>query len=374
MRIVFYDPNRADYHVGSVFERPLGGTQSAACYLAMELAKLDHDVLYLTGASASRVSHGVACSGCALFRPAAIAQFDPDIFIILQRAGAGPQFRANLPARTRLLLWNADTPGQAVIAALKNPAEAAAYDAVITVSQWQRDQFAAAFPHLASKLVVRPYGMSPAFQCLYPPGAPIMPDKTWPPILAYTSTPFRGLDVLLQLFPEIRRRLPGTRLQVFSGMQVYFVDPLTDSPDMRELYERARTTDGVEYVGNLPQPQLAQRMKNVSMLLYPNTYEETACISVMEAFAAGCSVLTSDYGALPETTAGHATLIDPRRPDAAVRFIETTIEMLSAQQADPAGEETRRRAHVDWATATYHWPARAREWDAYLRTLVAPPV
>jgi glycosyltransferase involved in cell wall biosynthesis len=374
VRIVFYDPNHANYHAGSVFERPLGGTQSAACCLAIELVRLGHEVIYLTGTSIPQVSHGVACPGRAYLRPAALSQFDADVFITLQRAGLGGKLRALLPARTRLLFWNADTPQQPVVAALKDPAECAAYDTVVTVSDWQRTQFAAAFPHLAEKLITLRYGMSPAFQNLFPPATPIMPEKSWPPILAYTSTPFRGLNVLLHIFPEIRRRLPGTRLQVFSGMQVYFIDPLADTPDIRSLYDRARSTEGVDYIGNLPQPRLAQRLKTVSMLLYPNTYEETACISVMEAFAAGCSVLTSDYGALPETAAGRARLIDPRLADAAPRFIDVAVEMLEAEHADPIAEESRRRAQIDWATATYDWPTRAKEWDACLRALAPSPI
>ena len=35
------------------------------------------------------------------------------------------------------------------------------------------------------------------------------------PILAYTSTPFRGLDLLVSLFPQVRQEFPGSELQSF---------------------------------------------------------------------------------------------------------------------------------------------------------------
>ena len=45
MDIVFIDStSRAAYDPDTPFERPLGGTESAVCYLAPELAKLGHRV------------------------------------------------------------------------------------------------------------------------------------------------------------------------------------------------------------------------------------------------------------------------------------------------------------------------------------------
>ena len=49
-----YDPD-------TPFQRPLGGSQSAACYLAPELVKLGHRVTLANRADEPRVVRGVRC-------------------------------------------------------------------------------------------------------------------------------------------------------------------------------------------------------------------------------------------------------------------------------------------------------------------------
>ncbi len=97
------------------------------------------------------------------------------------------------------------------------------------------------------------------------------------------------------------------RLKVFSSLKVSQVTE--DRDEWEPLYRRCAETAEVEYVGSLTQPELARELRSINILAYPNTFAETSCISVMEALASGGFVVTSNWGYLPETTAGFAHLI-----------------------------------------------------------------
>jgi hypothetical protein len=85
------------------------------------------------------------------------------------------------------------------------------------------------------------------------------------PVLFYTSTPFRGLDVLLNAFPKIRAAVPNVRLRIYSSMSIYQVPEAEDQ--YRSLYDLARSMDGVEYIGSVSQARLAQELTGTAALM-----------------------------------------------------------------------------------------------------------
>jgi glycosyltransferase involved in cell wall biosynthesis len=131
--------------------------------------------------------------------------------------------------------------------------------------------------------------------------------------------------------------------------------------------------EGVDYRGSLAQPQLAAELRSVSVLAYPNTFAETSCIAVLEAMASGCLVVTSDLGALPETTAGFARLValTGGREAFRDRFIEATVEALGTLMGSvSAATESHLRRQVSQMNADARWSERAGQWAAWLSRLV----
>ena len=371
LRIAFACYSPLDFTVDSAYRVPLGGTESALCYLAEALAGAGHDVFLLNATSQPGRTRGVHClrlAADAFRRLPAL-----DALVVVSGAGPGRALRAALPPPTALVLWTGHAVDQPAVEPLYDPAQRAAFDGFALVSAWQRQQYLQHFGLPPERSAVRRNGIAPAFAGLFAGGEPILAPKARPPVLAYTSTPYRGLELLLDAFPRIRRAVPGSTLKVFSGMQVYQLPGAEEQARFGPLYRRCRETEGVEYLGGRPQPEVAAALKAASVLAYPNTYPETSCIAVLEAMAAGCRVVTSHRAALPETTAGFARLVPVDLDPAAYldRFVEEVVQALT--EPDGAEVEAKLRRQVEHVNAQHAWPTLAEEWAQWLARLRAAP-
>jgi glycosyltransferase involved in cell wall biosynthesis len=364
MKIAFLDPAPVDYTADTPYGAPLGGTQSAVCYLAAELAAAEHNVVIINCTSAPGDYRGVRCLHYQKWLTAAFLN-DFDVGVVVSSAAASI-LRKQYGVRIPLVLWNTHSYDQPAIQQLAVPEERALWSGFAFVSQWQFDNFVTRLSIPPDQSRVMRNAMSPAFARLTQPAL----SDVRPPVLVYTSTPFRGLDVLLTSFPMIRSAIPDARLRVFSSMAIYQV--ARDQDQFRALYARCATTDGVEYVGPLGQEQLARELSGATALAYPSTFAETSCIAVIEAMAAGATIFTTRLGALPETTAGFAEMIEivPDHNELAVNFANLVVNGLNAMRQDPQATGARREQQVAFARAHYLWRLRAAEWVSWLSALI----
>lgn len=374
MRIGFADFYGMDFHALSVEQAPMGGSQSATCYLARALAHAGHEVFLINHISPASVGKydGVTSLAWKQTGLAELRALNLDVLVNVMLASNVLDFRYAVGPDVKLILWNHHLHDHPDIQPLSDPGAQAAFDGFAMVSQWQREQYIRQFHLDPARTAVLRNAIAPAFANLFPNHTPILPEKSGPPILTYTSTPFRGLNLLLDALPAIRAAIPGTRLEVFSSMKVYQFAPEKEQAQYGALYQRCRETAGVEYCGSIAQPELAQRLRRVTMLAYPNTYPETSCIVVMEALAAGCHVVTSHLGALPETTAGFAARLIPVGNDAKAyleQFIAQIISTLQDSSRDSAANESLLRSQIDKVNAELTWKQRAAEWQEWLERL-----
>ncbi|WP_293339151.1 tetratricopeptide repeat protein [Microcoleus sp. CAWBG58] len=393
MKIGFLDTYTWDYNIETPYREPLGGTQSAICYLAEALAALGNEVFLLNNTSESGMSRGVDCRQRVADEANLELLRSLDFLVVVNVVGKALEIKPLLGQQTNLILWIHNEPDFVFLDGFKNEREINACDALVFVSEWQREQFHALFGIDSNRSYVLRNAIAPCFANIFADNISIQSQKSQPPILAYTSTPFRGLDILLNVFPEIRQAVPGTRLKVFSSMKVHQIDDNDNQLCFDGLYEECQEIEGVEYVGSVPQPELVRQLRSVAVLAYPNSYLETSSIAVMEAMASGCRIVTSELAALPETTAGFARLVSmsgvknlasvinwkragtPDWEGYTRRFLDATVEVLKdCTGAGSATAETHLRQQVEYINRGCTWSVRAREWVEWLNSISVKPL
>jgi glycosyltransferase involved in cell wall biosynthesis len=264
------------------------------------------------------------------------------------------------------VLWTQHAHDQPAMRALTDRDCARQWDRIVCISDWQKAMYHQELGVPLDKIDVARNAISPAFERLYQDESDLIRAKSPSLRLAYTSTPFRGLDILLACFPAIYRLHPTCRLDIFSSMQVY--GQPVENDQYVPLYARCRETPGISYRGSVSQTVLAKELAGASVLAYPNTFAETSCIAVMEALAAGLLVVTSDLGALPETCSGWARLVPPMKPDRpaeqfAMDFARAMDSALRDWKSDHGGLVRKRFEQAQAINATCTWDIRAAEWQ-----------
>ncbi len=227
-------------------------------------------------------------------------------------------------------------------------------DCFVFVSYWQRERYLNAFPLPPERCFVLRHALDPGAGLRLWEGG-----STWR--CAYTSTPFRGLSVLLDAWQRLSPA--NAELHIWSSMKLYLLD---DGP-YEHLYKRAESMPGVIYHGIAPNHELRLALRDMHFLAYPCTFAETACLAVIEAMAAGCRVIVPSFGALPETTGGYARIY-PWNPDQAAHALAFAEIMASELESPWAGDESLALAQQQHCAAVYDWPRRLEEWRQLIDT------
>jgi glycosyltransferase involved in cell wall biosynthesis len=365
MKIAFLDVSHLAYDAATPFQRPLGGTQSAACYLAGALARRGHDITLFNNNRAPIETLNVKVR--PKFSRSEAAQYNQfDAVVVLTMAGA-KKLRQN-GVTTALVHWQHQWSNAVLPADFAVEGEREAWDRIVFVSDHQRRQFVQVFG--VDGLVLR-NAPAPPFTTRRARRDYFF-DHGRAPRFVYSSAPGRGLDFLLIAFPTIRAALPGAALQIYSDQKIYQIDPKADEYSV--YYELARSIPGVECFGSVSQSDLAEAFHKADGWLYPTPFIETSCIAMMEAAASGCGLICSSEGALPETAEGFATLLD--RPAGSAlwskRFAESVVSWAQGARAEPE------RARDRLARQAEHfcdmtWDRRAADWERMLSDLASEP-
>lgn len=198
---------------------------------------------------------------------------------------------------------------------------------LVFVSAWQRDQYILHYKIPYSKCMVIPNAIEKRYEA---------EEKNTETIrFIYHTTPHRGLELVYPVIDALSKEYPNIHLDVYSSFAIYgWVQ--RDEP-YNDLFKKIHEHPNMTYHGSVPNKQVLSALDKANIFLYPSTWKETSCISLIEAIRSGCVCIHPNFGALPETAA-NATIMydydeDPSR-HANLAFA-ITKSVLEHQKNDP---------------------------------------
>jgi glycosyltransferase involved in cell wall biosynthesis len=266
MRIAIYH-HGIEFDGSTPFTQPLGGSESSVVYMARELARHGHEVTVYANIpkkNARPVSEDDLSLTYLHYHRFCDDYVSSPWDVLISFRSFDP-FLLGCVA-PRMIFWCGDSYDQPVLEHFAQPMLQENIDLIFCVSEWHRRTFIEHFKLPPQKVVATRNGF---YRELISTSA----NREWTRC-AYSSTPFRGLDVLLRMFPGIRAQLPDLTLDVFSSMKVYGWTNEADQQEFGPTYAAA-SQPGVTWHGGVPQPVLMKHLSATGLLLYPNTFDET---------------------------------------------------------------------------------------------------
>jgi glycosyltransferase involved in cell wall biosynthesis len=338
--------------------RGIGGSETACIEVAKNLVALGHHVTVygdLPGKQ-SRVDDGVEYHHYETFQGVIC-----DVFIA-SRAPAIMEHAHAIRAKVKLL-WVHDIhvgpPAPQMHRWLL------AFDRILCLSEWHKGYFLSVYPFLHPSVVeVTRNGIDPSrFLGERIGGGQFVPAKY--NHMVWSSSPNRGLDMLLHNFQLIRSRVPDAELHIYYGFDCWetlarqrgATEELAQIERFKTLINDHVRQGGVHFHGRRPQSEVAAAYMRAKVWGYLTGFPETSCITAMEAQAAGCVPVASSEAALAETVK-HGILLDNKDPETPRRFVEECVHLMQNDAFRTAAAEAGRK----WALENLSWRALAEDW------------
>lgn len=118
----------------------------------------------------------------------------------------------------------------------------------------------------------------------------------------YTSTPQRGLSILIPVFEALAKKYPNIHLDVFSSFAIYGWAQADEQ--FEPLYKKIREHPQMTYHGFASNDTVRDHLKQAHIHAYPSIWLECNSRSVIEAMSAGALCVHPNFGGLVDTSGG----------------------------------------------------------------------
>lgn len=187
--------------------------------------------------------------------------------------------------------------------------------------------------------------------------------------LIYTSTPQRGLNILVPVFEKLCEKYDNIVLDVFSSYKIYGWGDA--DKQFEELFDRCRKHPKINYHGYVPNHVVREHVAKAHIFAYPSIWMECNSRSLIEAMSAQCMCVHPNFAGLSDTS-GSITVQynwDQNISNHANIFYSILDDVIrSIRKNDPTPYLQFQKAYADYR---YNWNKISNEWNMLCAALMA---
>jgi glycosyltransferase involved in cell wall biosynthesis len=343
----------------------IGGTENFITYSSEYLARQGHEVTVYNRLTTAETSHHGGVS--VTWRPLSEFKRDDerDVLISFRFRDVFDQSLPNTGLRVIML---ADTESHGLGAQVK----AGRLDLVGFVSKWQKDKIQAEEEIPEKNALLTSNGVAVALFNRDRKTVKRVRGKC-----IHLATPERGASYLLNMWEDIQARVPHASLHLFSSFFGWGVTEVDNESMSQALYEQilGLQAQGLNIVNHkhAGAGEIRRHLLESEAYLYPTRhFDETCCISAIEAAAAGMPIVATCRAALAERVRPYETgyLI----PDCKGHDHEFMAAVIRTLLNPPVWKKTSEKARLfaqgfDYGVITSKW---VKVFEQHLNITEAP--
>jgi len=181
----------------------------------------------------------------------------------------------------------------------------------------------------------------------------------------YSSFPNRGLLELLQMWPKIHAKTQSATLYIYSNVNNEWsnkVEPEKMKLIKDLLNDYANKNIGIHYKSWVSKKELAESWKTADIWFYPCTFQETFCLTALEAAASKTFAVTNGLAALQNTVSNRGYIIegDATTEEWQNRALEVLFKYMSDDPEIVSKKEMLVLENYKWSK-TLSWKSQANK-------------
>lgn len=179
----------------------------------------------------------------------------------------------------------------------------------------------------------------------------------------YMSANERGLKVLYDIWPDVKKEVPEAVLDIYYGWHSF--DAINrDNPERMAwkamMVETAKSLKDVTERGRVGQADLTEEIFRSGVFAYPCMFPEVNCITAQKAMAGGATPVTSDYAVLKDIIPlSYQVPMHDFEPEDIEDYKQALIHALKHPTDDK-----HRKTLMKWARKEFDWAKTAEGWNS----------